>query len=373
MSTKNNPFAGAQMVLKNGNPIEELRFGGSNLRALSSSTGEVNAYSKKDLLNSITRLMSEADSGNILQSNSANNPARNSAAMQQERQERRDLLAAAYADPNMWEALGSSIATQISEQGNRVGFMRRLLVGNTLRQGEIARITMPTHDVVAVVATSPANVGYQMVRSRVYQPDEFEITANVRVNIMDIEQVHADLLDYAYNEAVASTVVREDRLFKKAADMSVGMFNSLQYIAGDLTPELLSTIRQTVAGWNLPATSALIANDYWTDITGNSDFGTLLDPITKYDLILNGHIATLLGMSLITDAFRSPTQKVLERGEIYVVSDPEFLGAYTDRGGVRSSPTSGADQGNSTRGWFLNEILSMTLVNCKAIAKGRRL
>jgi hypothetical protein len=251
--------------------------------------------------------------------------------------------------------------------------MRRLLVSNTLRQGEIASITMPTHDVVAVVATSPSNVGYQMVRTRKYQPDEFEITANVRVDIMDIEQVQADLLDVAYNEGINATIVREDRLLKSAADMTVGMFNPILYIAGDLTPELLSTLRQTVAGWNLPVTTALISNDYWTDITGNADFGTLLDPINKYDLILNGQISTLLGMNLVTDAFRAPNQKVLERGEIYVLSDAEYLGAYTDRGGIRSTPTSGADQGNSSRGWFMNEILSLTLVNTKSVAKAKRL
>jgi len=363
----NNPYAGAQMVLKNGDPIEELRFGKSSERALSSSTGEINAYSKKDLLGAISKLMTEVESGNVMQASSMTNQQ----ARSREVQERREVLAAAYADPTgkTWSALGSSIATQINEQASREGFMRRLLLGNTLRQGEIARITMPTHDSIAVVATSSANVGFQLVRGKMYQPDEFEVTANLRVELMDIEQVHGDLLEYAYNEGLAAIMVKEDRLWKSAADMSVGMFNPIQYIAGDLTPEILSKIRQTVASWNLPVTTAIIANDFWTDITGNADFGTLLDPITKYDLVLNGYIGTLLGMTLVTDAFRAPNQKVLEPGEIYVLSTPEFMGAYSDRGGVRSTPTSGADSGNSTRGWFMSEIISMTLSNSKAICK----
>lgn len=369
----NNPYAGASMVLKNGDPLEELRFGKSAEKALSSSTGEVNAYNKKDLLNAITRLMNEVESGNVIQSSMFS--SRSSAERTRELQERREVLMAAHTDPTgqAWAALGSSLATQINEQASREGFMRRLLLGNTLRQGEIARVSMPTHDTFAVVATSSSNVGYQIVRGRMFQPDEFEVIANVRVELMDIEQVHGDLLEYAYNEGIASIMVKEDVLWKRAADMTVGIFNPLIYVAGELTPELLSRGRQQIAGWNLPVTTALISNDYWTDITANSDFSTLMDPITKYDLILNGYIGTMLGMTLVTDAFRPPNQKVLLPGEIYILSTPEFMGAYSDRGGVRSTPTSGADAGSSNRGWLLSEIISMLLSNQKAVCKLVRL
>jgi hypothetical protein len=276
MTVKSNPYAGAKMVLRNGNPIEDLRFGRSSERALSESTGEINAYNRKDLMNAIGNLMMEASAGNITEQRNAPTAANR----QKEIQERREVLATAYTDPsgNSWAALGSSIATQINEQASREGFMRRLLLGNTLRQGEIARVTMPAHDAVAVVATSSANVGYQLIRGRLWQPDEFEVTANLRVELLDIEQVSGDLLEHAYNEGLSAIMVKEDQLWKKAADLTVGVTNPLQYIAGPLTPQILSTLRQTVASWNLPVTTAIISNDYWTDITGSSDFGTLLDP-----------------------------------------------------------------------------------------------
>jgi hypothetical protein len=90
-------------------------------------------------------------------------------------------------------------------------------------------------------------------------------------------------------------------------------------------------------------------------------------------LVLNGYLGTLIGLSLVTDAFRAPNQKVLERGEIYVITSPEYTGAYSDRGGVRSTPTSGADSGNSTRGWFMSEIISMMITNVRSISKGKRI
>ncbi len=357
----NNPYAGAKMVLKNGDPIEQLRFGKSS----------ENAFDKKDLMHSIGQMMMEASSGNIVQQRQV----KNTPDRMKENQERREVLAAAFADKSgqSWTALGSSMATQINEQASREGFMRRLLLGNTLRQGEMARISMPTHDSLAVVATSPTNIGFQFVRGKLFQPDEFEVTANLRVDIMDIEQVQGDLLEHAYNEGLYSIMVKEDQLWKAAADMTVGINNPLQYIAGSLTPTILSTLRQTIAEWNLPVTSAIISNDYWTDITGSSDFGTLMDPITKYDLVLNGYLGTMIGMSLVTDAFRPPNQKVLERGEIYVLTSPEYTGAYSDRGGIRSTPTSGADQGNSTKGWFMNEIISLAITNTRSCVKAKRI
>jgi hypothetical protein len=367
-----NPFAGAKLVLKNGDPVEELRFAGSNQRALSSATGEFNANDKQELVRAITKLMSAQASGEIVpeyQSALASSEQR-----AQQLQERREILAAAYNDASgkQWAALGANMALQLNEQRNREGFLRRICVGQTLRQGEIARVTLPAWDAVAVVATSSASVGYQMVRNKLFQPDEFEINANLRVEQLEIEQVSGDILEDVYNQGLDAIMVQEDRLWKQAADKTVGVTNPLNYIAGQLTTQVLAQIRQGVSDWNLPATTAIISNDFWSDIIGSSDFAQFLDPVTKYDLAMHGNLGTLIGMNLMTDAFRQPNQKVLNRGEIYVVSSPENHAAYTDRGGVRSTPTSGADHGNTTRGWLMSEMFSFVLANPRSVSKGQR-
>lgn len=367
-----NPFAGAQLVLKNGDPVEELRFGKGRERALSASTGEFNASNQKDLVQAITQLMTSVSKGDIV-------PAYQSALSSSEQytkelQERRQVLASAYNDTTgkQWAALGANIALQLNEQRNREGFLRRIAVGQTLRQGEIARVSMPAWDAVAVTATSSSSVGYQMIRNKVFQPEEFEINANLRVEQLDIEQVSGDILEDVYNQGLDAIMVAEDRLWKKAADMTVGVTNPLNYIAGSLTTQILAQIRQGVSDWNLPATNAIISNDFWSDVIGSPDFAQFLDPVTKYDLALHGYLGTLIGMSLLTDAFRQPNQKVLNRGEIYVVSSAENHASYTDRGGVRSTPTSGADTGTTTRGWLMSEMFSFVLANPRSVSKGRR-
>lgn len=359
-------FKSSKMVLRNGAPLEDLKFGKSNLRALSSTTGEFNANDKRELMRSISELMAAAANGQIVPEESIESKSAS--------EERRDILAEALADETgaKWASLGASIARQINDELPRQGFLRRITVPNTLRQGEIARVPMPAHSTTAVVASSSANVGYQIIRQRMFNPPEFEIQADVRVENLDLEQVSGDLLEHAYNDGIQAMMVQEDRLWKQAADFTVGTINPLEYIAGELTTKNLGRLRQAVARWNLPVTTAIIANDYWADIIGSNDFATFLDPITKYDLALNGQLGTLVGMQLITDAFRQPNQKVLAAGDIYVIADAENHGAHTTRGGIRSTPTTGANNGNSTRGWFLNNPFAFLIANPRSVVKGKR-
>lgn len=362
MSMSNNQLRGAKMVLANGDPIEALRFGNSREMALSASTGEFNAYDKKDLMQSLSNLMQAVATGQVVEQKKEVATAA----------DRREILAEAMQSPEKWHALGASIAQQIYDQADREGFVRKLAVGNTLRQGDVQRVPMPSHDAMAVVATAGGGVGYQQIRQRVFLPDEFEIIANVRVNTLDLEQVNGDLLEHAYNDGLQAIMTKEDRIWKAAADKTVGVINPIEYIAGELTTKNLGRLRQAVAQWNLPVAHCVIANDYWTDIIGSNDFATFLDPITKYDLALNGQLGTLVGMTLITDAFRQPNQKVLERGEIYVVASPENHAAYSTRGGVRSEPASNNFEGSTSRGWLLSEPFSFVLANSRSVAKGQR-
>ena len=162
----NNPYAGAKMVLRNGDPLEELRFGKSNQAALSSSTGEFNAYNKRDLMNSITQLMQAVASGEVVPE------ARSALASSQERtamlEKRREVLASSYNDTSgkKWASLGAAIAGRINEQAERDGFLRRLCNGDSLRQGQFPTVHVPSRDTIAVVAISPVDIGYQWIRTK---------------------------------------------------------------------------------------------------------------------------------------------------------------------------------------------------------------
>lgn len=363
-----NQLRGAKVVLRDGSPLSELRIGGE--RILSESTGEVNANSKKDLIHRIGQMLNAAAQGDIQEVSESHVGM----SADEIREDNRRLIeeAAADASGQKWDSLGASIVGSIEDRAERQGLMRRVCKGATVRQGEVPRVELKTHQAQAIVATGPSDYGYRQLRGRVFTPDEFELKSVIRVSRMDLEQINGDLLDRAQQDGLQSIMVQEDRLWKEAADRSVGMANPLTYIHGELTPRLLSVLKNQVSTWPIPVTTAIMAADYWNDIIGNDQFTSALDPVSKYELITTGRLGTLLGLDLVTDGFRAPEHRVLNDGELYVVGDQDYHGMYTTRGGTQSQPTSGANQGNTDRGWLLSSVFSFTLANVRSVAKAQR-
>lgn len=363
----NSLMRGAKVTLRNGDPIEQLRFGGKGDLALSQSTGEINAYSQKDLLGQISKLLGAFNNGEVMHSQS-------SAAHGLTDEEKIELVAEAAADPTgaKWASLGASIVASIEDRAERAGLLRKVCKGATVRQGDVPRIELKIHQAEAIIATGPTDFGYRQFRGRVFTPAEFELKSNIRVSKMDLDQINGDLLDRAQQDGLSSIMVQEDRLWKRACDSAVGIANPVTYVHGDLTPRLLSTLKNSVSSWPLPVSTAVMAYDYWNDIVGNDQFSSALDPVSKYDLLITGRLGTLLGMELVTDGFRAPEHRVLHDGELYVLADQDYHAVYTTRGGTQSTPTSGANQGNTDRGWLLSSTFSFTLANVRSVAKAIR-
>ena len=342
---------------------DNFTFSGQSQPAVASN-GEINASNMADVLQQMTKLMSAKASGQIVRSQPTH----------EEKQSSRVVLASAYADPTgkKWAMLGANIADGIKQQAEREGFMRRLLVGNTLEMGQTPRFNVHENNAVAVVATSPAEIEYQVIRNKSFTPDEFHLVANLMVDDIDIQQIAGDILERTYNDGLESIMTGEDRIWKNMADATAGVKNPVTFIGSTLSPSILAQIRSGVSDWNIPATTMLLANDLWNDIVGNAEFHRMFSDVHRYDVILNGQVGTLLGMTIITDAYRSASQKVLDRGELYAVGSPEYHGAYTDRGGVIPSPLDGSQQGSTGKGWFLKELLSMAIVSPHSVSIGRR-
>lgn len=363
-----NARSARQMVTKDGNPLAGITLGTNKNMTSISNTGEINAYDKQDALRSIQNLMNLAATGQVVEASTLPTEQK-----QKEGELRRSIMIEALESDSAWASLGSSLAEEINEQAERDSFLRRICQGQTLRQGDIPRVPMEQNITEAIVATSETSMGYQRLTAKVFNPTEFEIKANVRVAQLDLDQVSGDLLDKAYNDGLNGIMVKEDRMWKDAADKSVGMVNPVTYINGTLTPMYLSQLRTQVTGWSLPCSTVIISNDYWNDINGSPEWATMLDPITQHDLVLHGQIATLQGMTIITDGYRAPNLQVLGDGEIYAVADAQYHGSYSTRGGIKSTPTSGANDGDTSKGWLMHETFSFVLGNLRSVAKGMRI
>jgi hypothetical protein len=329
-----------------------------------SSKGELNATDRSDAIVALAELMAEKAGGKIVFSDP------NEKVISPK--ERQEIAMEAYNDhtSGKWAETGSSIGAILYETALREGFMRRFLKQGDLQQGSIPRIQVRFQNVTAITAADPITVVPMFVTQRYIFPPEYYILGNIRVSEKDIAQGAADILEDAYARAMENINVREDAVSVNMLDMTVGLSNPQYILAGGLSPSNMAATRTGILNWGLPASQMLIASDFWTDIAGNAAaFGALFDPVTRYELVQTGYLGTLLGMAITTDGFRDPKQKVLSPNTGYMLSEPINLGAYTDRGPVKSAPQDHYNDGIPGRGWFFHELLTTTIVNPRAVVK----
>jgi len=360
-----NPYTNTRFVTASGEPVEDLKLNGS--RMFDRKTGsEVNAYSTDDLMKQIGRLIEAHQSGDIKRVTAS--------VSEEDRAKKEALVTAALNDTEGvgWRALGEVMAEEIQTAMDREGFARKLLITKDLDRGEVGRVPIKEKNVMAWYMTTDANVPASVVRQNYVYPPEFYLTANILIETRELQQSPVDLLDEKYSEGLEQVMVGEDRVFKILADRSATTVNDIVYY-NVFTPAIFSTLVSSIRAWNIPCTSAVIAYDLWNDMIGDATFSNWFDPVTKREMILNGLLGNILGVEIITDAFREPNLHVLNTGEVYFCGAPKTLGAITKRQDVTSDPINNYNNDRPQKGWFISAIEGMTLANSRAIAKGMRI
>lgn len=349
-------------------PATEAFRPGSRER-LVGADGNLNAGNSRELMQTMASLMQMVANGDVMtlkeqrQVEASVSPKSDTAA-------RREVLTASYHDQGrQWAELGAAISADVSVVADREGFMRRMLLRVEVPQGQLARIRVRQKNVVAITAAAPMQVNPVFLRDIYFVPPEFYVKANIRVEEKELMQGSGDILEDKFFETQEAIMVTEDRTWKKAVDDVVGASNDLQILAGGLTPASLSQMRTQVMRWGIPAQTLLLSADIWDDIIGQTAFSQWFDPVSQYEIVMTGNLGNLLGMSIYTDAFREPTLKVLNQGEMYIVSSPELHGTFTDRGPVQSQEVNNYADGVPARGWSFWEMISLTIHNTRSVVK----
>jgi len=332
---------------------------------LFNKTGEINASSKSDLLAQIGAALTAQQSATTMATPQE---------LEARRQERRQVLVEAMNDTTgrSMQILGEALAAEIYETTNREGFSRRILQYREIGQGENNEVYLKDKDVIAFVATSPSTVMASEIRQRRLLPPEFHVNGYILIDTVELARTSSDLLEEKYEQGLEAIMVQEDRLWKIMADRAAIIRNTLQNF-GTFTPSVFARIIEQVNRWGVPATSCLFASNLWQDIIANGDFAGVLDPVTKWELLQEGYLGSMYGVTIFTDNFRQANLKVLEPGDVYVVGAPINLGVLSLRGAMTAEPINKFAEGEPKRGWFLDEIISLVVGNALAIAKGHKI
>ena len=326
--------------------------------------GHLNASSQADLFKQMAAFMEQASKTGAVTDEKA--------AAMEKAAARRNAITAAFSDRGAHAELGEVLADELYQSANREGFMRRFLAKQDLKQGQMPHVKMRMKNVVATVVTSPVQVQAQVIHDNTYTPPEFNIVSRPFVEDREIQQSLGDVLEEKYLEAQEGIMVAEDRLWRNLALQTVNISNPLTNIVGTMTAGGLMTLRNQVTRWNIPVTAWLVANDIWNDIVGDTSFQQVIDPVSKYELLLTGQLGVIYGMTILSDAYRHPEHKVLDQGEMYVIGDPINHGQYTDRGGVTSQPIDITTEKVPGRGWVFSELMSMVIANSRSVARAIR-
>lgn len=327
--------------------------------------GEINASSKTDALSQSLKLAQAASQGLIATASDMANRQKQVAV-------NKELISAAFTDPNAHRILGEKISENVYMTANRKGYMRRVMNRQDLKQGDIPRFQVRQKNVQAMIVTGPTKVEPQIVTGKWVMPPEFQVVTRVFVPQNDINQSNSDQLETVYVEALEGTMVTEDRIWMNAARQTIGVDNNQTIISGTLSPLTFMNARQGVARWGMKPMYAIMANDLYVDIVGDASFIQAIEPVTRHELIMTGELAVLYGMTIISEAYRHPEHKVLQPGEFVIVSDPAFHGAYSDRGGVDSQPLDSTTEKIPGRGWLLTESMALSIANTRSVSFGLR-
>lgn len=346
-------------------PVSESRFRNSNERIVGAN-GDINAGSRKELMNRLIEIASMIQNGEAISEDGEIVDKRAAAA------ERANTIREAMHDSEQWAELGAAIAFDIERRLEREGFMRSIMIRGEVAEGSIARIRVKERNVIAIRTRGVAQVYPQYNRETYITADEFYVTATPRVELLELHQGSGDILEEKYFQGLEQIFVQEDRTVVKGLRAADGVYNDLTYFNGTWSQTVLQAVKQKVEEWHIPATTCLVAIDLLSDVNAGSNFSTWFDPISKWEIVKNGRIGSVLGLSFITDGYREPNLKVLDPGEFVVCGAPEFLGGYTDRGPVTSVPVDEMEKSVPARGWTMNEIISITMGNAKAVARGKR-
>lgn len=339
--------------------------------------GELNAGSNREALEILSKLINGVQDGSLSLDTAAAEAAKDERKRRsyEWRKERFDKFVSAYHDRagESYHDVGAAICATINRNQERQGFMRNFLLRGDLQPGEIPRFRRKDRaNVHAVISTNYSSIAPVFCQDEIIEGFEVDISENVRVLEREINRGNVDMVEDVYIRAQQGISVREDQLFMRQVRLAASLQNPLLaspnttvVTSPGFTPNILGIGRSALDQAAVPCSTMIVGTQVWPDFL-SSNFAAAINPVHNYELIATGRLGKMLDMDIITDGLRPIGLRVLYPNELLLLSAPEFLGGYTDRGPVTATPRDNYDDGQPARGWFLYECISIIIANSAA-------
>jgi len=255
------------------------------------------------------------------------------------------------------QALASSMANPIRLTLDYQAIGRKLVVVDPLPQG-----ALPVYDrdvkIPAIVVGKRGGAPDSIVEGERITVGTWELLSYPQVRFSQIKERRFNLIDRAQQRAKLDLMAEEDKNIFNAVDVSSTVINPITNVANSLTRDAMVTALAEVGKWDLVPQKFVMNYSEYADIMkfGRDQF----DPVTQRELLQTGLVGHLWTLDILVS-------KMVPRGTVYVLAEPEFVGVMPIRQDINVIP---ADKPERLRlGWVVYEEIGVAIVNPRAIAK----
>jgi hypothetical protein len=255
-------------------------------------------------------------------------------------------------------ALASSMANPIRFELDYYAVGRKLLVVDPLPQG-----VYPIYDkdikIPAFVVGKRGQVPDRVVEGERFTVPTWELVSYPQARFSQIKARRFNLVDRIQTRARLDLAAIEDQnIFNAIEAGSVSGTNPVTTVANTLTKGSIITGMSEVGKFDLRPFKLLMNYSEYADILrfGQDD----LDLIHQHEIIETGLIGRYMGLEILVS-------KMVPRGNVYVLAEPEYLGVMPIRQDINVIP---ADKPEKLRiGFVVYEEIGVSVVNARAVAK----
>lgn len=350
------------------NPIAKAKTAkGTKLTAskLFDSRGEINAGSKQEAIQKIAGLLEELAAGEHSVEKTASFADGMGIA------ESDAVMKTAFADPTSdeFKLVGQALLNPIKEVIDYEGMARKVFAPRSVKSGEVVRYDKDVFVKAWVIGVDGQTPESQAEGKYVYPP-EFEVTANVSMELKDKFRAQFDIVARAADRARQSIEHAEDVAMVNVLQAVGNAENATTFFAA-LNTAALEGMRYQIERHRLVCDKFLINRQEVSDLVALATAGTV-DPVTQRELLMAGYIGNFLNAKIITTAGTN-TFEILQPGEAIAVTAPEYLGGMPIRVELFSEPYNQFVLGLPRQGWYWYELLGMFVNTPGGVALGQRL
>jgi len=254
-------------------------------------------------------------------------------------------------------ALAASMANPIRLTLDYQAIGRKLLVVDPLPQG-----ALPVYDkdvkVPAIIVSKRGQVPDAIVEGERITVPTFEIGSYPQVRYSQVKERRYNLIDRAQQRAKLDLMQEEDRNVFATIQASAQLQNPLSTVASALSRDTMVNALAEIGKWDLiPAKFVMNFSEY-ADLLkfGRDQF----DPVTQREVLQTGLVGHMWTLDILVS-------KMVPRGTVYCIAEPEFVGVMPIRQDVNVIP---ADKPEKLRlGWVVYEELGFAVVNPRAVSQ----